>query len=65
MSQDMHGYMARSICLRQQDLYRYAEVLREPHFIPAASLCPGRGYVRVEERIVEFMTMQPDRRGTT
>lgn len=60
MSQDMHSYMAKSLCLRQQDIYRYTEVLGEPHFRGTTTLPCGRGYVRMDERIVEFMTMLPE-----
>ena len=64
MSQDMHSYMARSLCLRQQDPYRYTEVLRDAHFRGETTLAPGHGYVRINERIVEFATMIADEEET-
>ncbi len=56
MSQTMFSYMGVSISLRQQDAYRYAEVLRAAHFQGSMRLSAGRGYVRYEDEIVEFMT---------
>ncbi|MBO4901937.1 MAG: hypothetical protein J5518_04025 [Lachnospiraceae bacterium] len=57
MSQTMLTYMDRCFCLRMQDKFRYAEILRDPHFKGSTGLGPGRGYVRRGEQIVSFMTM--------
>ncbi|MCR5268714.1 MAG: hypothetical protein K6E16_09375 [Lachnospiraceae bacterium] len=59
MSQIMHTYMDRSLCLRMPDAFRYAEVLKDPKFKGSTDLPPGRGYVKAGERIVEFMAAVP------
>ncbi|MCR4685449.1 MAG: hypothetical protein K5649_08280 [Lachnospiraceae bacterium] len=58
MSQMMHTYMDKSLCLRMSDAFRYAEVLKETRFKGAGDLPPGRGYVKAGERVVEFQTLR-------
>lgn len=55
VNKGMQGYFRQFISLRQQDMYQYSEVLSEPHFRGRCDLCPGRGYARLEGRIVEIM----------
>ena len=62
MSQTMFSYMGCSISLMQQDAYRYAEVLRAPHFQGSMRLGTGRGYVRHKEQIVEFIVAKEDKK---
>lgn len=56
VNKSMQGYFKQLLSLGQQEAYRYSEVLLEPHFKGKTNLCPGRGYTRLDGRIVEFMT---------
>lgn len=56
VNKSMQGYFRQFIALRQQDMYMYSEVLAEPGFKGRTNLCPGRGYTKLEGRIVEFQT---------
>lgn len=56
VSKSMQGYFKQLISLGQQDSYLYSEVLSEPHFKGKLKLCPGRGYTKRNDKIVEFMT---------
>ncbi len=56
MPQNLALHMAVTLCLRQQENYRYLEVLQGTDFKGDPQLPPGRGYVRKDGEIVEFMT---------
>lgn len=56
VNKSMQCYFRQFIALRQQDMYQYSEVLQEPRFKGRTDMCPGRGYIRLGGRIVEFQT---------
>lgn len=60
ISRMMLSYMDCCFCLKMQDSYRYAEVLKDNRFKGSLRLAPGRGYARVGEKILEFMTCSRD-----
>ena len=54
MNHAMLSHMSVCFALRQQDSFRYMEILGDTTFKGSTQLRPGRGYMRRENRIVEF-----------